>query len=114
MEGRDVREADDPFGIAAQVEAGESVHGVDETVAAARADDGADLRVGEGFFKVVETLVGRAAVVAALAEGVGHDDGLPALFAESLDSLLDIDGLDGAGGRTECYLIALLKRAGEQ
>ena len=71
---------------------------MNDSVAAARADDGADVGVIEGFLEIVETLVGRAAVVAVFAEGMGHYDCLPALLAESLDGFFDIDGLDGAGG----------------
>lgn len=85
MEGGDITESYNPFGVGFEVEPAEAVHNMHYAVAAAGAEDGADFGVAESGFEVAVAFVGGTTVYAADAEGVGHYLCAPAFADEYSD-----------------------------
>ncbi len=110
VQGRDVAEADDPLGVVAQGQGGEGVEIVHDAVAAAGAEYGAHIGVGEGGAQVGEALGVGAAEVAVLAKGVGHDVDAVAALAQHGGGRVDDAALDGARRGEDGYLVAGAQR----
>jgi len=72
MEGGDVAETDEPFGVGAEREAIERSEELNTSVASSAAKDCPDFGVGEGFDEIGQALVEVSGKRAAAVESVGH------------------------------------------
>ena len=98
MHGGDVGETYHPFGVVGKRQAGKAVQDVYHAVAAARAQHGAHLGVGEGGGHVGIPFVGGAAEVAVRAKCMRHHFGAPSLLFEHSHGSCHFSGVDRAGG----------------
>ena len=79
----------------------ETLEKVDGAVAAARAEDGVDLGVGQRLGEVAVAVVVRAGKRAVAVEGVGRYYRLPAAVAQNRQGVIDVLGLYNARRRND-------------